>query len=272
MPHSWNRLCTEDERICKQLDGRRAALRDLFADLRPASTRDEQTVLVDAQRLTQFLSCSPSQSSDKTNDVEEQFLIRSEDCRHELMHPRDVRRGKLLSKPLFDRLAAIIRSEINASADEPITDVALISSVPSVSLCHECAETHVIELAQKVETLEEQNELLSALDDARGRARQLNEGDEAHGSDKPDLAYAVSKSFDKQFRAHMQRVVKSIGSSECMSIDAVDCSVIKFCLDSSTQAASQAGGGNEDSEAQAESYVNCSITCKNHVVYAFAIA
>ena len=221
---------------------------------------------MDTQRLVQFLSCLPSQIGDKFIDMERQFLISSDDCGHGLMHPRDVRRGKLLSKTLFERIAAIMRSEMDAPSVESITDVVLASSVPSDVLCHECAETYVIELASKLETLEAQNNLLSDLDDARGSAGQLFDGEEAQGFDKPDVAYALSKSFDKQFRAHMQRVVKTIGSSDCSSVDTVDCSAIKFCLDSSNPSPSQAGtgSGNGDAEAQTEASVNCSITCAYH--------
>jgi hypothetical protein len=251
-------MCAGDEQMSRLLHARRASLRALFQELQPDIYYDQPSVLVDSQMLIRYISCTPVQESDDDYAVCGQaLLLKSDECGHQMVHPRDVRRAKILPKSVFDRLAAIIDSETGGAAEsEAQLPICAEFLAPESSVCKDCAEMHVIELVPKLDLLEKQKELLSDLDQARA---------EAGATAEQDFVYAVSRAFDKQFRAHMQRLVKAIADPKLNSVDALDLSTIEYGFDQSSEAPA-AVTKNGHAEINEESLLNYSITCESCTV------
>ncbi|GKY91746.1 hypothetical protein MPSEU_000146300 [Mayamaea pseudoterrestris] len=251
------KMCTDDKHMCEQLENRRSALRILFQEYHTVSSCDEQSVLVDSQKLCEYIACKPVQSDADFFDSGCGLLLRTDECAHQLLHPRDACRGKLIPASLFDRLVILIDNELNTLGDNE----RCINTLAARNLaCQECAEVYVIELASKLESLEQQGDLLSAFDCID--LGLSDDADSLHSATKKRFLYAVSNTFLRQFRAHMQRLRKAVGDSKLNTIDALDPSTIAFELKQTSDNSSPVDK-SEHSEFQRDSLVNGSVICRH---------
>lgn len=174
-------------------------------------------------------------------------MIHSEECCHGLMHPRTVRQGKLLPRRIYNRLLAIMCSDINEEANTHQEEHRVCHTHENI-FCRECSNIHVSKLRSTLEQLRGQRLLLDYLG---------NEAcDPDHTKDESqENAFIVAKSFEKLFRAHMNQLSSSLNDPSLEGVDVLDASSVCFSVEQDS--VGPENNGSPD--------INESITCESIV-------
>ena len=208
-----------------------------------------------------FMSCSlDRQSADTESFSSRKLLLTSTGaCAHQMLHPLDVRRGKLVPKPFFDRLVAIMDSELLLRNELESGQASVNYPMSETILCRECAASYVTELSSKVDLLKKQKELLEDIDLFSKEPKKILQlaGDEN--------IFVLSKLFVKRFRAHVRQLMKNIGDPDLKQALLDNESLAAKASDgvAALSLVFAAGSSLTEAEDENETFVNGSITCKS---------
>ena len=191
------RLCLEDAEVWEQLNQRRsdiqtAMLGRLFSPL----PIDDALIWVEATKLRSFLSCRRS-----TDLKDFPFGPGAQDpCIHGKLHPRIARKGKLLTREMYDAYVLLVSKALRQEV--------IPKSVFTKSnlVCQECAAEYKGALRKKLEIVQAARRLYEGLDPKNDNFSLRATSPFQHESDR--LAFIVSKKFVTKFRQAVTKLMK----------------------------------------------------------------
>jgi hypothetical protein len=253
------RMCLEDAKVWDILERRRndihiAMFSSIFI---PRAVVPSDCVWVETAELRKFLSCKDGYNSCEDAPLQYQRLLCSHSDRG--IHPRVARRGKLLSRDMYEAYILLVSKALGSELSSDVT------LTPSNIFCQECSQDYRRELSDKLNFARTALRLHENLDPKNDKNFSLvSKPDEhlTHESDK--YAYVVSRKFITAFRVRVARLMKSALAIEgtAKSIDKVMTSASSSCetllegLDALDLAIL-----TEDDTLQDDLVVNESITC-----------
>lgn len=242
----WEKLQQRRKRINNEM------LATLFS---PKSSTPSDWVWVPTAQLQAFLSCQREGS----NALESGIDLSVQLCPHGKLHPRTARKGKVLSRLMFEAYV-----DIQQEDELPAT------FKPPDMLCSECASEYISELSSKLQTFQAIMRLYESLDPKNDNFDLQMKPSELPESEDEKVAYIVSRKFISNFRARVAKFIKNITSSieggvrKTSDVDINNASASTEGLDALDISAVLKSENNSGStEEQDDLIVNQSITCKS---------
>mmetsp|Transcript_27557 Transcript_27557/g.66233 ORF Transcript_27557/g.66233 Transcript_27557/m.66233 type:complete len:2159 (-) Transcript_27557:44-6520(-) len=236
--------CASDLLVAERLGCRRFGIQKfMFPSLSslvfPHHSEEDGYVWVDGMTLRDFLSCD-TRFDNHLKNKSPILCSPNSLCSHGKIHPRDIRRGKLLRKSQYDAYVALLEAERNElmSVDPSVDDGPIVEELMKTTanglICAECNEMYCSELQQKMRLVESIKKLYN-------ETLGMNQVDEAPlyydedyppQSDEEKYAYAVAKTSLTKFKDRAKEVFKSVtnfdlggtpeGKSSTIVIDGID--------------------------------------------------
>jgi hypothetical protein len=208
-------------------DRRNFILNDMFAGHPSAHTvglesADPPPVWVEADFLRRFLSCRDGLESElKTgnsivSDVLQQELVL---CEHKEpgLHPREARRGKLLTRPMYDALVARLKVERGELIGKTWSDDDMEDPIISLTknlICAECSVEYQMELYEKLDILSNALTLYHQLDNKTAECDTSYEPGTTFEKEEERYVYIVSKKFATAFRNRVSGIMKQVAPAD----------------------------------------------------------
>lgn len=180
----------------------------------PTSTNSD-LIWVDTDTLRRYIACNESIENifgeyDGKNIIKYNNLL----CDHEScgLHPRNSRKGKIISQSFYSALLDSIRSEFD-SARNSQKKIALSHCEINTSknlFCELCKNDYVNALSQKIITMERLRYIFDAFDPKESDILPqtfLVDGDHNEATD--DCVFAVSRKFASQLRSNVVNIMKT---------------------------------------------------------------
>ena len=185
----------------------------------PHHTEEDGFVWVDGTILRDFLSC----------DTRFDYILKNKSpilcsksslCPHGKIHPRDIRRGKLLRKSQYDAYIALLEAERNElmSVDPSVDDSPIVEQPMKTTakglMCAECNQVYCSELRQKMKLVESIMKLYNeTLGMSQVDERPLYYDEDCPPqSDEEQYAYAVAKTSLTKFKDRAKELFKSVSN------------------------------------------------------------
>jgi hypothetical protein len=156
-----------------------------------------ESVWVDTFLLQLVMSCSrDSLGSALVEKYSNEILNLPKMCRHQKLHPRIARKGKIIPRKAFSELEEALRLEISDSTSERLTTLLfdLTFDIERV-VCKVCCDEYCSELEEKLQWIDQLQILNNELNPRDIKFNLDFEPEETMGNDCDRYAYVVSKKF-----------------------------------------------------------------------------
>lgn len=274
-------MCLADGSTAARLQRRRNVLQQFFASSESTLlSSTDPPVWVEGSLLRRFFSCADGLEGllrGTSPILRHERLL----CNHEQpgLHPRVVRKGKLLPQPLYNlyvHLLASERAELefnaaslsiyeNGAADCVIT--------PETGMfCKLCSQSYSEELSGKLEKLKVLRYLYDELDPKKDEIHIHASPSDEEDQMRDLCLYAVSRRFISKFRGHVGSVLRSLEDAQKLQakgdsstsildgLDGVDLSWLESTLRSRQISFS-------DEKDVLDPFVNSNITCTSIALF-----
>lgn len=224
--------CIKDREASERLEKRREhILNDLFGVGRSLDTLEDQMdpppIWVPGDFVRRYFSCDDPFNGELEYDVTDDVIKVNESlCLHgqKGVHPRDARRGKLLSSVAYETIfqslgqerAALLAGGGVVSALENLDGFAV---TPSENMyCQECVDDYHLSLRPKVELLQDYLFLFEELDTKSEDASLQYDPGTIFSCDQEKYVYVVHRKFCSTLREHIKKIMKKVAVADADSI------------------------------------------------------
>lgn len=231
----------------------RKVLSEMFTPTTPLHLNPSQNDLiwVDGFQLRNFLSCPSNRPLELNSDQSElkSFLSRREHlCSHDGvgLHPRTARRGKLLTKQMYNAYLSILSGEGHKEAEN--NDLLIMPS--SNVWCDKCVISYQNEIEKKYNILMTLLELFRELESLSATSKIEHENSPSNN----DTLYAVSSKFLTDLKRYTVKKLREIIKDKTILEEGID--KLSFSEIIKSKSIVESGG-----DAFMDPYVNSRITC-----------
>lgn len=182
---------------------------------------DPPPVWVPGEFVRRFFSCEDAFDGELENDVTEDVMKTSERlCAHNGLHPREARRGKLLSSVTYETIIQSLFEERTALLAKTGTGNALENQDRSVvtpsenMFCQECVDDFLLNMRPKVELLEDYLFLFEELDTKSEDAPHLYNPGTKFSRNEEKYVYLVTRKFCTTLRDFVKQIMKKVAPAD----------------------------------------------------------